>query len=231
MIKNRSMEVRIVTVLFENRISPREIPYFRGCIIRLAEDNRLFHNHTEDGFAYSYPLVQYKSLQGQAAIIGINDVGEKLENMFQPLACFPCQWGLRRLNMRVASVNSEVCSVEVCDRPKIYTIDSWLPINQHNYMEYRQAVSLRERIAMLEKILVGNILSFAKGVRIFLDTQVECEIMQLEQLEHVTYKGVKLMRFAAVFCTNVSLPDNIGLGKSASINHGIIRNKKQINYE
>lgn len=60
-------------------------------------------------------------------------------------------------------------------------------------MEYRQAVSLKERIAMLEKILVGNILSFAKGVRIFFDTQVECEIMQLEQLEHVTYKGVKLI--------------------------------------
>lgn len=220
------MEVRVVTVLFENRISLREIPYFRGSVIQLAEADRYFHNHTDNGFAYNYPLVQYKSLHGQAAIVGINDAGEKLESIFQPSACFPCQWGMRRLNMRVASVSSKVYSVEMCGSPQIYTIDSWLPVNQRNYREYRQAAGLRERIAMLEKILVGNILSFAKGLRIFFDTQVECEIMQLEQLESVEYKGVELMRFSAEFRTNVFLPDYIGLGKSASINHGIIRHKK-----
>lgn len=225
------MEVRVVTILFENRISPKEIPYFRGCIIQLAEADWHFHNHTDNGFAYGYPLVQYKSLQGQAAIIGINDAGEKLESIFQPSACFPCQWGRRRLNMRVASVSTNVYSVEICESPQIYTIDSWLPVNQRNYKEYRQAAGLRERIAILEKILVGNILSFAKGLRIFFDTKVECEIMQLEQLEPVAYKGVELMRFSAEFRTNISLPDNIGLGKSASINHGIIRHKKQRNYE
>lgn len=217
------MKIRVVTVLFANKISVREIPYFRGSIIQLADGDEHFHNHTENGFAYSYPLIQYKCLNGMAAVIGINDAGDILERMFTPSDCFLCQWGKRRVNMKVNSVNTEVCDVEVSESPRVYVMESWLPINQRNYPEYRSLISLRQRIEMLEKILVGNILSFAKGLHLFFNAQVVCEIMRMEKTKTISYKGVELTGFSVTFCTNIVLPDNIGLGKSASVNHGVIK--------
>lgn len=220
------MKIRVVTIIFANRISAMEIPYLRGCIIQIAGGNEYFHNHTDNGFSYSYPLVQYKCLNGHAVIIGINEAGEILESMFAPSDIFSCQWGKRRVNMKVESVSCEVCDVEISEYPQVYSIESWLPINQRNYPKYRSIIGLRQRVAMLEKILVGNILSFAKGLHLFFDTQVECEIMRMAEPEIILYKGVELMSFSVVFCTNISLPDYIGLGKSASVNHGIIKQIK-----
>lgn len=217
------MEIKITTILFDNRISPHEIPLFRGCVIRLADGNPYFHNHTDSGFAYSYPMVQYKCLCGHAAVVGVNEGADILLGLFRPGDSFPCQWGRKFLDMRVVSVRTEVCNVGISDNPKVYLIDSWLPLNQNNYGDFCSAQSHEERLRILEKILTGNILSFAKGMRLFFDRQVTCRILHLEEPEHTIYKGVGMIGFSAVFTSNVFLPENIGLGKSASLNHGTIK--------
>ena len=71
-------------------------------------------------------------------------------------------------------------------------------------------------------ILIGNILSFAKGLGVFFETPVRCRILQLESEKSFGYKNVELLSFSAKFRTNVSLPAYIGLGKSVSINNGVV---------
>ncbi len=73
-----------------------------------------------------------------------------------------------------------------------------------------------EKTQFLEQILRGNILSFAKGLGIFIDKQVECVITQLSEPTVKRYKDVKLTMFDAEFTTNVSIPDYAGLGKGVS---------------
>ena len=206
--------IRLATVL---------LPYFRGSVIRLSEGNALFHNHCAEGFHYAYPLVQYKRIKGCAALMGINQGAEALAELFGGRPSLSFSLGNRQTVMNVAVIRSEKFAV-VCDEAsRAYAISRWLPLNGTNYRIYQQTESLAERISMLEKILVGNILSFAKGVGIFFERPVICRIQQLEASGLVDYKGVELMSFSARFSCNVSLPEDIGLGKSASMSNGIVK--------
>ena len=64
--------VKSLIVKFENELSQKAIPMFRGAVI--AADNNLddilFHSHDDDELRYAYPLIQYKTINGRAAIIG-----------------------------------------------------------------------------------------------------------------------------------------------------------------
>lgn len=215
--------IRLAIVLFDTKIASAEIPYFRGSVIRLSEGNALFHNHCAEGFHYAYPLVQYKRIKGCAALMGINQGAEALAELFGGRPSLSFSLGNRQTVMNVAVIRSEKFAV-VCDEAsRAYAISRWLPLNGTNYRIYQQTESLAERISMLEKILVGNILSFAKGVGIFFERPVICRIQQLEASGLVDYKGVELMSFSARFSCNVSLPEDIGLGKSASMSNGIVK--------
>jgi hypothetical protein len=121
------------------------------------------------------------------------------------------------------SVNTQEVTLECDDTMRAYEITRWLPLNQYNYSIYLQKRGLVEKLTMLEGILVGNILSFAKGVGTFFDKQVECHILDIQQTGNVQYKGVELMSFSAKFECNIPLPEYIGLGKSASLGNGIIK--------
>ena len=66
------MITEVLVIYFENEITPQEIPLFRGAIINsIDSDSLLFHNHTELGVRYGYPLIQYKSIAGRAVIVWI----------------------------------------------------------------------------------------------------------------------------------------------------------------
>lgn len=211
----------MVTALFDNKISTAEMPLFRGCMILLSGDNLFFHNHDQDKFRYAYPLIQYKRINGQAAIVGINEGGEAIEKLAKERT-FSCRLGTRVVEMNIADLRAENQIVDAGFSMKEYVIKRWLPLNAVNYKTYMEKERLVDRINMLENILIGNILSFAKGVHIYFDSPVICQISELESRGVFRYKDVELMNFSATFKTNVSLPDFIGLGKSASINNGVI---------
>lgn len=218
--------IRLVTAIFDAKISFAEIPYLRGNMIRLSGDDPLFHNHHAEGFCYTYPLVQYKRIDGHAALTGINRGAEALVRVLGGEEEYLFQLGNRSADMGTVMIRSEKFAVTCDNNSYTYSIDSWLPLNGENYRKYRQTEGLIERIAMLEKILIGNILSFAKGVNIFFECPVTCRILELESSGLINYKEVELTSFSAKFQCNVSLPEYIGLGKSASVNHGVVNRIK-----
>lgn len=64
---------RIKTLLlrFSNEISFKEIELLRGAVINAIGDkpNVLYHNHIDDTFRYSYPLIQYKRINKKGSNI------------------------------------------------------------------------------------------------------------------------------------------------------------------
>jgi hypothetical protein len=78
------------------------------------------------------------------------------------------------------------------------------------------------RIQILERVLIGNILSFLKGVGIHLEDQIVLSITNITSQHAVTYKNVKLMGFDIEFKTNITFPQYIGIGKNASVGCGVI---------
>jgi hypothetical protein len=72
----------------------------------------------------------------------------------------------------------------------------------------------------LKRILIGNILTFAKGV----DWWIEDEIIVVPQLKaiDIQFKNQKMLGFVGEFYSNVCLPDYIGLGKSTARGFGMV---------
>lgn len=216
--------IRTLTVLYNTEISNKEISLFRGAVLKSLGDkaNVLYHNHTgEETFRYSYPLIQYKRINGKAAITcveeGADIIGQFLAETSEPLTL-----GNREATFEVEKVLPEKVDVCISETPIVYNLCHWLPLNAKNYSQYKDADSLVEKIHILERVLVGNILSFLKGVDIRLDDKLEIHITDILNQKLITYKKIKLMSFDIAFKANILLPSYIGIGKNASIGNGIL---------
>lgn len=212
-----------IVIQFVNEIHSSAIPFFRGAVIAsLEKKDILFHNHDEDKLRYSYPLIQYKRIHKKAAVMGI---GKGIEVISQLLTAddLNYQIGNENVEMRIEAVNAydnEIFLSENADYR--YRLHNWLPLNSENYKQYQEAESLVDRIAILERVLTGNILSFLKGVDLHLDEQITLHITDITGQRPYTYKNVKLMAFDIEFKANITFPQYIGIGKNASIGCGLL---------
>lgn len=217
-------EVRTLTVFFNTEIHTNEIPLLRGAIINRPEINDvLFHNHTDQGFRYRYPLVQYKRIGGKAAIVLVGDGTERMAQLFGHGPAVTVNMGTRTAELELANVDARITRVQVWDDTFRYTIRKYLPLNERNYGLYVATDSMSEHLRILEQSLVGNILSFAKGVGLHIDGRIEVSVTQMADPATYIYKGVRMMGFDLEFKANISLPDFIGLGKGTSIGFGMIK--------
>lgn len=214
--------ISLAMVAFENILSPDELPRFRGAVIRHADMHPLFHNHVDSGYAYRYPLIQYKYFDGHPAILGIEEGASVLKELFYAGQCMKCRIGRRDVLLKVASRGEWQEEAGLSDGLYSYAIEDWLPLNARNFHEYQEAEGMIDRISLLQRVLVGNILSFAKGMGLFFTREVKCLIQQISTDNTLSYKGIDLLGFSVSFKTNVRLPQWVGLGKSASQNHGTI---------
>ncbi|MEE0911252.1 MAG: CRISPR-associated endonuclease Cas6 [Paludibacteraceae bacterium] len=206
-MKNR---IKLLIIRFKNELRTSEIKFFRGAVLSRVcgtPHDVLFSGHTEDGLRYSYPLIQYKRIGGKAALVCIGEGVESIGEFFS--SCdFDLQIGNREPErFEIDSVDAKQIVVQAWDDTFRYTLRKWLPLNSDNYREFQQLEGLAARAEFLQRILVGNILSMCKGLDIYLEREVTCEILRLEEPRTLKYKGVMMQSFDVEFKTNVSLPD------------------------
>lgn len=218
--------LQTLVIQFSNDILQWEVPLFRGSVIDAMENtNILFHNHLDDDtFRYRYPLIQYKRIGGKAAIVCVGEGTEVIGEFFNN-ANFNMQIGERTLLMEVERMDAKRTLVQVWDTEFRYTLRKWLPLSSDNYRIYQSLEGIVEQCSFLQNILIGNILSFCKGVGITIEQEVKCVITQIMETRTYAYKGVKMQGFDVEFKSNVSLPDYIGLGKGVSLGFGMVVRK------
>ena len=192
----------------------------------LENKTLLFHDHADDGLRYAYPLIQYKRIGGKAAIVSIGKGTEEIAEFLY--SSHPqMRLGTRTIDVGIEGIEPIEHDVQITEEQHTYRLRQWIPLNAENYEKFKQTESLTDRISLLESILVGNILSFAKGIGLFFDKRVICKITRLEGPSVVMAKEVKMAGFNLTFVSNVSLPNNIGLGKHASIGFGVIQQQEK----
>lgn len=217
-------QVKSLTIVFNNELKAHEIPAFRGAVVKkVGREHVLFHNHLSDTeFVNSYPCIQYKSIGGKPAIFCIEEGVDEMYKFFTKK-----DWNLelsnRMLELKVERLDMKQVNLQVWDKKFNYRISSWVALNPLNYQKFLKIQDPAERHDFLSKILIGNILSMAKGIGWDVDKPIALKIIELQREKRVLIKGVKVTAFDLLFETNVYLPNNIGLGKSVSHGYGILR--------
>ena len=88
--------------------------------------------------------------------------------------------------------------------------------NHSIYLKYSNA----GRKKLLDRILIGNILSFYKGI----GYNARKEILLTSELKEkqTKFKNIDMLAFEGSFVCNAILPEHIGLGKAVSRGFGTI---------
>ena len=221
--------IRTLTILTDIEIQQKEVPLFRGAILNSLEGRAdiLFHNH-EGGekLRYAYPLIQYKRLGGKAAIVCI-DKGADIIGQFLTESNGSLRVGERDVKWDTMRMQQARLLVQTWKNPFNYHISRWLPLNTKNYQLFQNTEGLVERISLLEKILKGNLLSMLKGLGIHLEQELTVKITKLSDPFVLYNKGVGLTAFNADFQCNLTIPNNVGIGKNASIGFGVVHLKQK----
>ena len=223
--------IRTLTIQTNADIHQKEVPLFRGAVLNsLGEKaNLLFHNHLDDEkFRYSYPLIQYKRLGGKAAIVCVEE-GADMIGQFLTETSDTLKIGDREIEWSTKRMQPARLLIQTWEDTFKYHISRWLPLNPKNYQLYQNTEGLVEKIALLENILKGNLLSMLKGLDIHLDQELIVKITQVSEPYILYNKGIGMTAFNADFNCNLTIPNNVGVGKNASIGYGVVHLEKKDN--
>lgn len=218
--------LRMMRVVFNTPLRHSEIRFFRGAVIKYAgQDNMLFHNHEGEGFRYKYPMIQYRITGGKAAIVCFNEGIEQMQAPFASgfIGSEIIIGGDNRGEISIESITQNEYFLQGLDEPIHYHISRWIPLNQQNYNLWQQIETEDEKVAKLQSVLIGNIISFAKGIGWQISNKIECEIITESISTRPTkYKEQSLISFSLDFAVNLFVPTGVGLGKGVSANCGVV---------
>jgi len=200
-----------------NRVAPK----FRGFIARKFPDFVLLHQHSGKNFIYLYPLVQYKVINGLLMIVGISEGLEPLKEIYSNLEYVDL--GKNRQRILEKTMKETVTQFGADASFHQYNfLTPWLSLNERNYEKYQTLRSQRAKREVLEKILIGNIISMSKGLGYIIPGQIDANILHLKEV-HTKLKGIPMLGFLGTFSVNFEIPDYWGIGKSVSRGFGTVK--------
>ena len=214
----------LTTIRFPDiRLQTRDAHKLRGYFGNLfREHSPLLHNHYADGTTrHRYPLVQYKVLEGVPTLVALDEGAELLNTLFLQMKTIQIAGQTYEVNTK--HIRYQPVEVAYADTLHTYQFQTlWMALNQENYRKYSQQDEPAQA-AMLNKILVGNILSFFKQLGVFLEPQQRL-MAKLDVTPRSTqFKNQSMVAFAGTLIVNAVLPDGIGIGKAVSRGFGTIK--------
>lgn len=217
-------KVRYLSIRFSQPLFPYEIPQFRAAVIEKTQrESDLFHNHSEEGALYRYPMIQYKITHRKASMICLNEGADAIHRLFQEQD-LTVRVGAQHFKLEVEDLDLGYRQVQTWEDTFLYSLHNWLPLNQEQHRTWQ---SLKDdhkaQGEQLQKILCGHILAFASGIQWHAEYRIEARIERIREMKLLPYKGGKKLAVSLNFRSNVSLPDFIGLGKGASVGFGIVK--------
>jgi len=195
----------------------------RGYIASSYPDNLLLHQHqdeTEKELIYSYPRIQYKFINNMPIIIGIEEGAEILKDIAFHLNELNLKGKLYKIINK--KIEENIVLFEECPTSITYTfITPWLALNEKNYEKYQKYGTWAKRKELLEKILIGNIISMSKSLGYTVPEPIKANIDRLKEIK-TSLKGIPMLGFLGTFSVNFEIPDYWGIGKSVSRGFGTI---------
>jgi len=191
----------------------------RGYIAGRFPQYPLLHHHL-DRPILAYPKVQYKVIGGTPSILGIADGAVVLKEISDDITELVLSNNRYAILSKV-TYDQMVPLVPSPDMIEYRFVSPWLGLNQENYRRWMGMHEWKEKKRFLNAILIGNLLSMAKGLGIVIEHRLNVH-SHLEKVE-TRYKGVEMTGFSGSFRVNLQIPEYIGIGKGVSQGFGVVR--------
>ena len=214
--------MKLVEVIFKGRdkFSKSSSKALRGYFGNFFRKIIEFHNHLDQiTFNYKSPNIQYRVIDGNLSILGINEGGDILLKSIEKIKLDEIV--LEGINDKIKEKEIKITfpELEIQDERYDYKFESfWIALNEENYKKYQKGEF------SLDNQLRNNILEFFKlsGV------QATKRIIATGIFEEnkIIEKDTTILGFTGIFKTNVNLPNLIALGKRKSVGFGIIKRIK-----
>ncbi len=207
-----------VDLALNSSLSLMHARLLRGAIICVASRVE-FHNHLDRGLVYQHPLIRYDTSEGHATILGLAH-GAMLVRALPPLTSL--RLGSRDFSITSRSIIADRIPIGVSPDMISYTFRTpYLALNQDNHEIWRRA-SNSERSQLLERVLIGNLLSLSKSIGLSVSSRLRAEINLVPGGFEEIKPGLRLLGFEGSFRTNFLLPQRWGIGKSSSRGFGTL---------
>ncbi len=193
----------------------------RGFIGKRFPELSLLHNHASDtSFIYTFPRVQYHIFNGDALIIGIEEGVDTVKYIEHILTELLLNRQIYKIVVKTG-IESEIY-FGILKEPLSYSfLTPWLALNEKNYEQYQKLGTWAKKKELLEKILIGNIISMSKSLGYTVSEPIKVNIGNLKEVQ-TKLKGIPMLGFLGTFSVNFAIPDYWGIGKSVSRGFGTI---------
>ena len=215
----------LVLTLKTDRIIKEDSSKLRGYIGNKFSQYPILHHHlTGEKSLYTYPKVQYKIIDGNAILVGINEGADVLKEISDKIEMLIFGKNLYKVNSsQMNQMNAELGECRENYRYRFLT--PWIGLNPENYKKYKRMHELKEKKLLLNNIITGNILSMCKGFDFVVSKNLYVHSLLNE--EKINYKAVPMIGFMGEFKVNFKIPDFLGIGKGVSQGFGTIKRNTQ----
>ncbi|MGC8798576.1 MAG: CRISPR-associated endonuclease Cas6, partial [candidate division WOR-3 bacterium] len=205
----------------DSSVTPADARKIRGYFGSLFRHKSVVHHHQPDGsLRYRYPVIQYKVIHDNIIIIGFLEGLEVIREIFEELQVVIIDG--RWQEILTKALYSYEAEFGLTEQLRGYTfLTPWLALNEENYETYQKYGSRQKRRELLARILIGNILSVAKGIGYTVPGPLRAEIDDIRETR-TTLKGTPMLGFTGTFRVNFEIPRYWGLGKSVSRGFGTV---------
>lgn len=217
------MKIKVLKIAFlSTHLRKADIPKFRGFLADKYPNYNLMHNHLEEGkLRYSYPQIQFKTINGHPAIIGIKDGIAILKQVFMELNNIKIGDKEETIFEKSISLKEEEFGIAE-DYIDYQFLSPWMALNQENYEKYKQ-MNRFEQIQFLKHILRENLKTISKGVDYTIPDVEKVKVEGNFVKQVVNFKSLKMLCFTGFFLTNFYLPDYLGIGKQVARGFGMVK--------
>lgn len=190
----------------------------RKAVTAQLPDRALLHGHDPEGRPVA-SYVRYRVVDGVGHVIGWGPALELLGQIRDGLTRLRLDRSLHQIVG--AELHDQVEPFGLADEALSYrSLTPWLALNQANHERYLHLTGFEDRRALLERVMVGNLLSLAKGADHWVNNRIICTLSQCQE-QPVVHKDTDLLGFEVTCAMNFHLPEWLGIGKLASKGYGL----------
>ncbi|MCE2434866.1 MAG: hypothetical protein J4F29_18365 [Candidatus Latescibacteria bacterium] len=219
------MELTTLTLCCDQSLRENDARLLRGFFGQRYKNRVEFHHHGPSGLLYQHPLIQYKAIGGVGRVMGLES-GSFLVRALPVIDTLNLNG--QTLNVLEQNRNTETIVFGATEAPVKYQfLSPWFALNQANHQRYNKLNNRAKRQDLLSRILIGNLNSLCKSVRLTITDRLKANLY-IEKPKSIEIKsGVILTGFMGTFTVNFQLPPLWGIGKQSARGFGTVRQIKE----